>query len=607
MSQVVFRIAKIKSTAHLKIAEEEQKRLRRFAPHADPIRSPQNIWIRSPREDDIVKELHARIGPQHVRKNAVLAVEVIISASPEYFRPDAPDESGTWDADRLADWRQEMEPWIAQRFPHAASIVLHLDESTPHYQILDTPLDDNGKLNCRGKYGGVAKLSRWQTDAANAVARLGIERGIMKSQAEHVTLREFYGRIKRQTPKLPPRPRPLPKPTIAEQLPLGEPARKRAAAEQAYAAAVAARQAAIAERNAVLEAKAAAFDLAESQRKSALDAAVQAQKRAEIAERRQTEAEQDREQAKAAAKAQADRLRAIDPATVLLDLYSAQLEPDSRFEHASQKWITATGQKIGVTGALWVDQSSGRGGKSAIDLVMRLDNTDFKGAVQILASRFDHGEITRDLVARAELKAASIVRSALDAPPEPAPAPEPRHWPRVRTWLTNVRRMPTELIDRLHSLGSVYAGAFANAVFPRVDGGAFLRGTGESPFKRTLGGKNGGPMVLLGSGAVWLCEGPLDGLAIKSRVPDAHVLALGGGLLKASEVGRWMPKGREIVLAFDTDEAGRRYEAEALAAYPAARVARPPLLGRDWGDCPADPADDLTPISDPDLEQEMRR
>jgi hypothetical protein len=579
----VFRMQKMHSHGDIAGIYAEQARLFDVE-NADPDRLSDNVWIKRPPDDDAVAAVMAEIGDATVRKNAVIAVMALITASPTYFRPDDVSRSGYWDPDRLKDWRSVMEPWIAKRFPHAVSVVLHLDESSPHYQIIDVPLDEKRRLNCRGKYGGENRgttLRKWQDDIAQAMEPLGIQRGIKGSTAKNTKVRDWYGQLGRPTPELPPPPDPLPPATFAENLSFGAPAARREEVERQYINQRKKRQRALIEQNEALKAKANLYDLAEKQRKDAIATAAVAQTRADTAER-------DRDAARAAAREQADRLRSIDPSVVLRDLYGAELERGSHERHQSRKYITASGQKIGVTGPLWVHQSSGKGGKSAIDLVMTLDNVNFKSAIQILSDRFDHGQIARDLTARAEERAAKVVASALDAPPPPHPEPESRHWARVRTWLTSVRQMPGDLVDRLHAAGLVYAGGMANAVFPRLLGGGFLRGTGSSPFKRTLGGKSAGPYVLPGPGDVWLTEGPIDAIAIRSHKPDAHVMALGGSLLKVAEVEPWVPPGRQIVLAFDRDDAGDRRTAEGLAVYPDARIAPPPVPGLDWGASPAE-------------------
>ncbi|WP_045469993.1 plasmid recombination protein, partial [Sporocytophaga myxococcoides] len=218
--RVVFRIAKLKTWGEIAAAGSHNLRARPTPNAAPGGKFIQVVALDEPAHLAVQK----KIGDQKIRSNAVLAVEAIISASPEYFRPDDPSRAGHWQKDRLDAWRVAVEPWIAENFPHAVSVVLHLDEATPHYQILDVALGENGKLNCRGKYGG--NLDEWQTRAAAPVAHLGIERGIEGSTAKHERVKAYYGAVNAQPPEVPavktPKPVPLPARTMAETIPFGQ-------------------------------------------------------------------------------------------------------------------------------------------------------------------------------------------------------------------------------------------------------------------------------------------------------------------------------------------------------------------------------------------------
>ena len=201
MSAVVFRIAKLKSAAAINGAGKHNHREREtevgesLTLNADPQRTPDNVVLKTPEGKSTYEAVMDVIGDQRVRSNAVLAIEAIISASPSYFRPDDPAAAGTYEQAALDRWREAVEPWIAERFPHAVSVVLHLDESTPHYHIIDVPLAENGKLSARSKFAGPRDLARWQTDAAKAVEHLGISRGRESSEAHHLQVKKFYGAV----------------------------------------------------------------------------------------------------------------------------------------------------------------------------------------------------------------------------------------------------------------------------------------------------------------------------------------------------------------------------------------------------------------------------
>jgi hypothetical protein len=67
-------------------------------------------------------------------------LRIVLSASPEYFRPGDPGAVGTWDADRLAAWEDATMSQL--RAEHGDDLIfaeLHLDEDTPHIHAVVAP------------------------------------------------------------------------------------------------------------------------------------------------------------------------------------------------------------------------------------------------------------------------------------------------------------------------------------------------------------------------------------------------------------------------------------------------------------------------------------
>jgi hypothetical protein len=59
------------------------------------------------------------------------------------------------------------------------AVSIHRDETTPHLIAYVVPLDEaTGKLNAKKWLGGRAKMSQMQSDFANQVKSLGLERGL---------------------------------------------------------------------------------------------------------------------------------------------------------------------------------------------------------------------------------------------------------------------------------------------------------------------------------------------------------------------------------------------------------------------------------------------
>ena len=142
-----------------------------------------------------------------------VAVEIILSASPEYFR-DNPDEIGVYDEKKMEAWVTCNKDFLEQKYgDNLVCLDLHLDEATPHLHAVVTPLLKKEKSYRRTKdqiknnipprkYEAFSldsktmfnrgALIELQTDAALAVKDLGISRGIRGSKAKHTTLKEFY-------------------------------------------------------------------------------------------------------------------------------------------------------------------------------------------------------------------------------------------------------------------------------------------------------------------------------------------------------------------------------------------------------------------------------
>ena len=189
----VLRIKKLKSWGDIAGSDAHNFR-ERETPNADAERTPDNVTFAGKAEQDSVEAIKAAIGDQNIRKNAVLAVEVLMSASPEYFRPNDEDKAGKYDLARAWEWGETSAQWLRERYgDRVIKAVMHLDEATPHLHATLVPLDDKGKLNCRALFGGSRHtLTELQTDYAKAVEKLGIERGLQGSRAKHQDVAKFY-------------------------------------------------------------------------------------------------------------------------------------------------------------------------------------------------------------------------------------------------------------------------------------------------------------------------------------------------------------------------------------------------------------------------------
>ncbi|MGB6300609.1 MAG: plasmid recombination protein, partial [Rivularia sp. (in: cyanobacteria)] len=77
-------------------------------------------------------------------------VEMLLSASASYFRPNVPHEAGTYEKQRLDNFVKASVNWLDSSWrERVIRAELHLDEITPHIHAYIVPLDERGKLNCR--------------------------------------------------------------------------------------------------------------------------------------------------------------------------------------------------------------------------------------------------------------------------------------------------------------------------------------------------------------------------------------------------------------------------------------------------------------------------
>lgn len=196
MGYAILRTQKLKSgiavRRSMKHAFREQD-----TPNADPGRTPDNTHIGAKSVDEALQRFNARL-PEKVRKNAVLAVEYLITASPE-------DMKGKTRAEQDAYFRDGLE-WLKRR--HGVENIVyagvHRDETTPHMYAYVVPLDRQGKLNCRSFLGGAQALSEMQTKFAREVGKQhGLERGVEGSKARHTSIQQYYARVHAATPKTP--------------------------------------------------------------------------------------------------------------------------------------------------------------------------------------------------------------------------------------------------------------------------------------------------------------------------------------------------------------------------------------------------------------------
>jgi hypothetical protein len=197
MSFLIFRTKKLKSFGEISSSLSHNYRTRE-TPNASPQEMPKNEHSHQS-ADDVLCGIKDRI-PQKVRKNGVLCIETLMTASPEW--------QGWHNASKEAALFEKSKAWLVEKFgaENVIATSIHRDETTPHLVAYIVPLDpQTNKLNARKWLGGRTKLSQLQTDYHQAVTQhdqdFGLRRGIVGSKAKHTTIQQFYSQI--QAPIVP--------------------------------------------------------------------------------------------------------------------------------------------------------------------------------------------------------------------------------------------------------------------------------------------------------------------------------------------------------------------------------------------------------------------
>ena len=142
---------------------------------------------------------HLLDGAERRNRDTVLCREIVLSASPSYFRPRRESMGGVFEPDRVKVWATVSLAWAKRKWPdQLASAVLHLDEMTPHMHLLVVPRVKSAagvwKLNSKALFDR-ERLRELQTGYGEALAPLGIRRGEPGSMATHSEARQFYGAV----------------------------------------------------------------------------------------------------------------------------------------------------------------------------------------------------------------------------------------------------------------------------------------------------------------------------------------------------------------------------------------------------------------------------
>jgi hypothetical protein len=188
MGYAILRAKKLKSFGAVARSARHTHR-EQPTPNADPAMTGQNRTVGAKGTGQVLAALKRSL-PTKRRKDAVLAIEYLVTASPEDFKRHGGhlDDTGNgYFADALK--------WLQQKHgkENVISATIHLDESTPHLVVYVVPMTADKRLSCRDFFGVPEKMRAMQTDFhAKCGASRGLERGVEGSKAKHEAVSAFY-------------------------------------------------------------------------------------------------------------------------------------------------------------------------------------------------------------------------------------------------------------------------------------------------------------------------------------------------------------------------------------------------------------------------------
>ena len=202
---VIMRFAKYKGPEITNIEAHNERRKEKYAsnPDIDLSRSKHNFHlIEPPQRYRAEAEQQISAAGCRTRKDSVRLVEVLFTATPEFFQ-----------GKKLPEIRQYFEEALHFLEQYQAketiiSAVVHMDEKTPHMHLSFVPLTPDDRLSAKEIVGNKKKLSWWQDKFwEHMVLKYpDLERGESASQTrrDHIPPRVFkeMTRLTKQKAKL---------------------------------------------------------------------------------------------------------------------------------------------------------------------------------------------------------------------------------------------------------------------------------------------------------------------------------------------------------------------------------------------------------------------
>ena len=191
--------AHIERTIHPKNADPTRTHLNR-----ELIQFPEGVTNRT---QAIQHRLDTAGLKRKIANNQVRAIRILLTGTHEDMMQI--EKNG-----KLEDWCQDNIEWLRKTYgiDNVVSVVLHMDESTPHLHATVVPIVQTERQRkkkeqkvkrtyrkkspaprlCADDVMSRANLKRYQNTYAEVMQKYGLQRGIEGSEAQHISTHEYY-------------------------------------------------------------------------------------------------------------------------------------------------------------------------------------------------------------------------------------------------------------------------------------------------------------------------------------------------------------------------------------------------------------------------------
>lgn len=257
----------------------------------------------------------------------------------------------------------------------------------------------------------------------------------------------------------------------------------------------------------------------------------------------------------------------------------------------NNKWHTCRGI-ISLTGQKFVNWTMGIGGGGAVDLVIHLEQYDFKTAVLWLLDNFPSIYPTYP-TSMATATETTTETNIQNTPKQTLrlPCKDDNKLPQISDYLRYKRCIPLSLINALIGSGKLYADKRGNAVFLLLGKekkvvGAELRGTTQFHWHSMAPGsrKKLGAFYVKSPNPnkVIICESAIDAISCFTLTPNCIAVSTSGANPNPLWLINFINKGLELYCGFDSDDTGDRLAQKMIELYPSVKRLAPDK--HDWND-----------------------